>query len=345
MALYTITVTNNAQGCDNEVEDQLEVNSCSTYLVKISPTSNALGPFDVYINDVLTFSNKTRNEMINGVEIQLECVTPTPTPTNTPTPTITPTNTVTPSVTPTNTPTPSITPTNTPTPTITPTVTPTTGLTPTPTPTPTVTPSPGGFYAYVFPEPQDSVSQNDLGQFMYDNGAVSFFGFGNNGGPAGGSTYSTDMAIYAQYPGWTGATGNFITNVSTLNGAIRQLTGTGTDSYGCSQNQYTFGSIPITPSQVNDSEQYTYTVWVPLNGVGGTMNNMTLDIGLGSQCSTSVVNDGIPEPTNSAVNVVVPSGCAIPAGTYRILWIPELYWMPPSLPLSTTLWIKGDTKT
>lgn len=239
---------------------------------------------------------------------------------------------------------PSPTPTNTPTVTPTPTITPT-NASPTPTPTMTPTPTQLGFYAYVFPEPQDNVSQNNLGQFMFDSGAISFFGFGNNGGPAAGPTYSTDMSIYAQYPGWTGTTGNFITNVSTLSSEIRQLTGAGTDSYGCSQNQYTFGSIPITPSQVNDSEQYTYTVWIPLNGVGGSMNNMTLDIGFGSACSTSVINDGIPDPINSTVNVVVPSGCAIPAGTYRILWIPELYWMPPTIPLVTTLWIKGDTKT
>jgi hypothetical protein len=48
------------------------------------------------------------------------CVSPTPTPTNTPTPPVTPSNTPTPPVTPSNTPTPPVTPTNTPTPSVTP---------------------------------------------------------------------------------------------------------------------------------------------------------------------------------------------------------------------------------
>jgi hypothetical protein len=88
-----------------------------------------------------------------------------------------------------------------------------------------------------------------------------------------------------------------------------------------------------------------YTVWIPLTGVGGTFNNMTLDVGTGAACSTSIINNGIPDSGNAAINVVVPSGCAIPSGTYRILWMNELYYVPNTLPLGTTLWIKGDTKT
>lgn len=84
------------------------------------------------------------------LEVQLLCVTPTPTPTKTPTSTPTSTPTKTPTPTPTNTPTstPTTTPTNTPTPTPTstptntPTSTPTTTPTNTPTPTPTNTPTP-----------------------------------------------------------------------------------------------------------------------------------------------------------------------------------------------------------
>jgi hypothetical protein len=56
-----------------------------------------------------------------------------------------------------------------------------------------------------------------------------------------------------------------------------------------------------------------YTVWVPLTGVGGTFNNMTLDVGTGAACSTSIINNGIPDSGNAAINVVVPSGCAIPS--------------------------------
>jgi hypothetical protein len=258
------------------------------------------------------------------------------------TPSQTATPTYTPSQTPTNTQTPSQTPTNTQTPTFTSTPSQTPSFTPTSTQTPTPTGS--VFMAYLFPEPQDSTSQNNLGQYMYDQGATAFFGWGNSGTPAG-ATYATDMSIYSRFSGWSGSVGNFITNVASLSGSIRQSSGAGVDNYGCPQNQYTFGSIQVAPGQVNVAIQYTYTVWIPLAGVGGTFNNMTVDVGFGSACSTSVINDGVPDAGNAAVDVDVPPGCAIPAGTYRVLWMNELYSEPSTPPLSTTFWVKGDTKS
>lgn len=443
MTTYSILVTNNAPGCATEIEQQLTVTGCTTYIVRLASNSNALGPFNVYVDNIIYYSAQTRNEMLNGVVVNLECVTPsptvtptiTPTPTQTdpmtgttttptPTPTYTPTNTETPTQTPTNTTTPTntITPTNTetntPTPTNTPTqtqtqtptntqtptqtqtptttttltATPTQTKTPTPTqtntptntktptqtptntptntttqtntptntatptntqtqtptntPTLTQTPTPTNvpFSAYIFPEPQDSTSQGDIGLWT-SNAGGNFNGFTNNGGPAGGGTYAADLAIYVQYPGWTGSSGNFITNVGTIKNSIRQASGTGTDTQGCPQNQYTFGSIGITTTMVNPSEQYVYTVWVPLAGVGGTMNNMTLDVGTGAACSVSIIDNGVPDAGNAAINVTVPSGCAIPSGIYRVLWMNELYYVPGSPPLGTTLWIKGDTKS
>jgi hypothetical protein len=272
--------------------------------------------------------------------------TPTNTPTNTTTPTNTgtpgaspsqtPTNTETPTVTPTNTQTQTITPTNTPTPTITPTNT----ITPTPTITQTPTPTTAGFSGYLFPEPQDSTSLNDLGQYLFDTGAT-WFGYGNEGIPST-TNYSTNMDTYAHYSGWTGSSGNFITPVTSLSGAIRQLSGSGTDSYGCPQNQYTFGTIQTTTSQVNPNVQYYYSVWIPLAGVGGTMTNMTVDVGASTACSTSIIDNGIPEPTLAGTNVTVTSGAAIPAGTYRILW---LFVIPVTTPLPSSLYFKGDTKS
>ena len=345
MSIYNITVTNNAVGCNNEIEQQVSVSGCSIYIVKLTPNSSALGPFNVYLDSVIRYSAQTRSEMLSGVTLDIQCITPSPTvtPTVTPTsvtPTPTPTIGLTPSPTPTNTTTPTITPTETPTGT--PTETPT--QTPTLTPTNTPTPSPVPFSAYLFPEPQDSTSLNNLGQFMYNAGATSFFGWGNAGTPAGAS-YAADMAIYAQYSGWTGSVGNFVTSVTSFSGPIKQTSGTGVDGYGCSQNQYTFGSIRVLPAQLNASIQYTYTVWIPLAGVGGVLNNMTIDVGFGVACSTSVINDGIPDVTNAGVNVIVPSGCAIPSGTYRVLWMNELYSEPSGPPLTTTLWVKGNTKT
>lgn len=123
MSTYTILVTNIAPGCNNEIEQQVSVTGCTTYIIRLTSNSNALGPFNVYVDNDIYYSAVTRNDMLNGVVVNIECTTPTPTqtPTLTPTPSITPTNTATPSITPTNTATPSNTPTNTSTPTNTPT--------------------------------------------------------------------------------------------------------------------------------------------------------------------------------------------------------------------------------
>lgn len=140
MSLYTILVVNNAPGCNTEVEQQITVTGCTTYIVRLASNSNALGPFSIYIDSSLFGSGYTRTDMFNGVVVSLECATPTPTPTPSATPpAATPTNTPTNSETPTNTPTQTETPTNTPTPSETPGVTPTNTETPTQTPTPTTT--------------------------------------------------------------------------------------------------------------------------------------------------------------------------------------------------------------
>ena len=548
MTTYSILVTNNAPGCATEIEQQLTVTGCTSYIVRLASNSNALGPFNVYVDNVIYYSAQTRNEMLNGVVVNLECITPsptttptvTPTPTQTdpmtgstqtptPTPTYTPTNTTTPTNTPTNsetptptqtptntetstptvtptntetptststptntptptntetptqtqtptntetptstqtptntetqTPTPTETPTNTPTNTETPTNTPTNTETPTqtqtptntetptqtqtptntetptntptntetptqtqtptntssetptptptntetptntptntetptqtqtptntssetPTPTPTNTETPTNtptntntpsetatstptntptqtntptntntptptnlpFSAYIFPEPQDSTSQGDIGTFTFGLGG-NFNGFTNNGGPAGGPTYAADMAIYVQYPGWSGSSGNFITNVGTIKNSIRQASGAGTDSQGCSQNQYTFGTIEVTTSNVNPNVQYDYSIWIPLAGVGNTLTNMTVDVGSSSPCTSNIFSDGIPDLGNAAIDVDVPIGSILPAGTYRVLWN---FVVPATLPLGATIYFKGDTKT
>jgi hypothetical protein len=178
---------------------------------------------------------------------------------------------------------------------------------------------------------------------MLDNGASQYFGF--LAGFPNSSTYAADMAIYIQYSGWTGSSGNFISDVSTLSGDIRQASGTGTDSFGCTQNQYTFGTIEITTSDVNPNYQYNYTVWLPLAGVGGSLTNMTVDVGSATPCSNIVFPDYIPDGTLAGINVTVPSGCAIPAGTYRVLWNFKLPASAPPPALGASLYFKGDTKT
>lgn len=347
MSIFSILVINKAPGCNDEIIQSLSVTECSSYRIKLVPASNALGPFDVYVDDLIYYSAVTRNVMLVGVEVSLDCPTPTPTPTATITPTITPTNTQTPTVTTTNTPTPTITPTNTGTPGMTPTITPTQTIsnTPTNTQTPTTTPTPTPtnipFSAYLFPEPLDNVSQENLGQYLYDNGS-DWYGFGNSGGVPNTTNYSDNMLTYLQFSGWTGGSGNFITNVNNLRGPIKQSIGAGIDSYGCFQNQYTFGTIRVETTNINPNVQYNYTVWIPLAGVGGTLTNMTVDIGQSSPCTNSILDDGIPDTGLVAINVTVPSGQVIPFGEYRVLWN---FTIPPSLPLSTTIFFKGDSKT
>jgi hypothetical protein len=97
MSTYNILVTNNASGCDTEIEQQLTITGCTTYIVRLTSNSNALGPFNIYVDDIIYYSATSRNDMFNGIVVTLECVTPTPTSTNTtsvtPTPTPTPTTT------------------------------------------------------------------------------------------------------------------------------------------------------------------------------------------------------------------------------------------------------------
>jgi hypothetical protein len=215
----------------------------------------------------------------------------------------------------------------------------------TPTVTPTITPTPRSYQAYVFAEPQDGVSANSLGEYMYDNGSVNFFGFANSGVPSV-NNYSNDLIVYSKYPGFiSGNTGNFITPINEFTSYIRQLPGVGTDEFGCPQNQYTFGTVGIPMSEVNPSISYFYSIWVPLEGVGNTMNNMTVDITLGSPCDGSIVTGAIPSPSLSAINVNIPSGCAIPSGIYRVLWMPVNGLQPPGTELINTLYLKGNSKS
>lgn len=248
------------------------------------------------------------------------------------------------------TPTPSpVTPTPTPTLTITPTQTPTIGASPTPTPsitytqTPTVTPTNKTYDAYIFAEPQDTTSAEMIGEYMYNNGAISFFGFVNSGVPSK-NNYENDLIVYAKYSGFVnGGLGNFITQSSLFSGNIRQLNGAGVDSYGCLQNKYTFGSIQITTTNVNPNVEYFYSIWIPIEGVGNSMNNMTVDISIGSACDGSIVSNSIPSPSLSSINVNIPSGCAIPSGTYRVLWMSMNGLQPPGLPMVNNLYFKGNS--
>lgn len=92
-------------------------------------------------NISITFNSPYIGNSINKIVPLVNCISPTPTPSNTATPTVTPSITPTNTQTPTNTPTQTQTPTVTPTVSLTPTLSPTQTKTGTPTPTTTVSPT------------------------------------------------------------------------------------------------------------------------------------------------------------------------------------------------------------
>ena len=266
----------------------------------------------------------------NGCELfeLIPCSSPTPTPT----PTITPTPTLTPGLS------PSPTPTITTTPTITPT------KTSSPTPTPTITPSPtqGLYYAYLFAEPQTSTDDSTLLSYASANGAVqwwSFYGLSSPPNNSGGN-YSNDLDVYVHQPSFVSGGGNFVTPV-TFSSLIAQTPGQVIN--GIAQNIYTYGSIQVSSAVVNPSIQYFYSIWIPLAGVGGAISDMTNDVGTLAGSQDIYANIGTVTSL-TALNVTVTSGAAIPAGTYRVLWVSPQYTLPGGTPLTGSLFFRGETK-
>jgi hypothetical protein len=327
MTTYTITVTNNAVGCNNEIEQQISVSGCSTYIVRLTSNSNALGPFNVYLDSTIYYSAQTRNEMLDGAVVTIECGTPTPTPT----PTITPTN-QTPTPTPTNTLTPGL--------SATPTVTPTNTTTPAVTPTPT--PSSAAFMAYIFAEPQDLASDTTLLAYASANGTLEWYSYYSVASPPNnsGGSYSNDLNVYAHQPSFVSGGSNFVTPV-TFSAPIAQTPGQIIN--GFAQNIYTYGSIQVNSTVVNPSLQYFYSIWVPLAGVGGSISDMTNDVGTSAGGQDIYASVGTVVGLTS-LNVTVTSGAAIPAGTYRVLWVSPQYTLPGGVPLTGSLYFRGENK-
>ena len=256
--LYSIFVVNNASGCNTEIEQQLNVTGCTTYIIRLAQNSNALGPFDVFYSlyptplsaATLVASAQTRTQMFNGVVISLGCVTPTPTPTPTvtpppTTPTQTPTNTNTPSETPTNTPTPSNTPTFTPTPSNTPTFTPTESPTPTNTPTntqtptntstptntPTPTSTPVTFEIYIITQDGQQLLNQDGSLWISEQDVTSYFvTSGDTLCPS--SPVTLTQTVYSPSPTWESVVRLFTdaSFITPLNGGGLFYTN---DSAGC----------------------------------------------------------------------------------------------------------------
>lgn len=326
---YVITIPEIFEDLDEIMVTLVDANDCSVFHI-LSATSLP-----------------TQTPTLTPTPTVTSGLTPTATPSMTATPTVTPTNTSTNTLTPTQTPTNTQTPSNTSTPgltpTTTPTNTPTTSQTQTPTNTNTPTPSTtvGLQYAYLFAEPQDSVSLSSLGSYMEDEGATYFFGFGNSGIP-NIVTYSNDLDIYASYSGFTNGGGSkFKVPVSDLTSVIRTGSGVGLDTFGCDQQQYTFGTIKVSDTEIDINETYFYSIWIPTSAIPISWQNITVNIGR-NECSQTIINETIPSPSLAQEIVTIGSGAAIPAGTYRILWMPFSGYITPEFALTSSIYIKGE---
>lgn len=71
---YIVYVVNNDPDCNNYVVQEISLSACTNVIVRINPSSNAVGPFDVYKDSMDTtpvYTNLTRQEILNGVVVQL----------------------------------------------------------------------------------------------------------------------------------------------------------------------------------------------------------------------------------------------------------------------------------
>jgi hypothetical protein len=196
--------------------------------------------------------------------------------------------------------------------------------------------------AYIFAEPQNAGNASTLETYALANGAQDWATIYNNGIPNNNNgTYSNDLDVYAHQPSYAIGGGNFVTAVS-LSAAIAQTQGQVIN--GVAQNIYTYGSIQVSSVLINANIQYFYTIWIPLDGVGGSLVNMTNDVGT-TLGGNDVLNDIGTIVGLTSLNVTVTSGAAIPAGTYRVLWVSPQFQLPIAPPLIGSLYFRGDTKS
>ena len=196
--------------------------------------------------------------------------------------------------------------------------------------------------AYIFAEPQSSGDDTTLYNYAVANGAVEWWSFYGASAPPNnsGGNYSNDLNVYAHQTSFVSGGGNFVTPV-TFSAPIAQTAGQIIN--GFAQNIYTYGSIQVSSTVVNPAIQYFYSIWVPLAGVGGSISDMTNDVGT-SAGSQDIYADVGTVTLLTALNVTVTSGAAIPVGTYRVLWVSPQYTLPGGTPLTGSLYFRGETK-
>lgn len=74
MAQYTILVENLDPDCPSNTYTQvITATGCTEYIVRLTLDSTTNGPFNVYVNSVLVYSNISRVELTLGVTVYLNC--------------------------------------------------------------------------------------------------------------------------------------------------------------------------------------------------------------------------------------------------------------------------------
>jgi hypothetical protein len=185
--------------------------------------------------------------------------------------------------------------------------------------------------AYIFAEPNDPTDDDTLEAYATSGGAAEWYSYFSAGPPNNnGGNYSNDLDVYAHQPSFINGSGNFVTPV-TLSSSI-------------SQANFLFSTIEVSSEVVNPLLQYFYSIWLPLDGIDGTLNEYKIDLGTTPGGSDLLDNSPSVAPTTNAFDVIVTSGGAIPAGTYRVIWItPELI-QPAATPLTGSLYFTGVFK-
>ena len=288
---------------------QLSCVTATTITTTIPPQVSFTVP-EVFVNSsgfILKLIDANNCEFTTNYVCPSQSETPQNTPTNTPTPNTTPTNTpssVTPTPTPSNSGTPNVTPSFTPTNSVTPSFTP--SFTPTKTVTPSFTPSPSPEipYAYLFIEPISGSS--NIGQYLYDQGSGSFFGFTNGTQPSTSAlTFQTQMSSYVNFSGWTN--GQF---PKIIKQTVPQSSG-GLDSYGNPMVAYNFKTTIVSANTVGCQAWYT---WLIPTGLTNGLKQTEIEFSI---ADPNILTSVIMEPViyNNTFTYV---GSKISNTTYRV---------------------------
>lgn len=72
----TIYITNNSSDCNLTIQENLTIDTCSNYILRLNPNIKATGPFDVVVVtgiDYQEYSGVTYEDFRNGIEIPINC--------------------------------------------------------------------------------------------------------------------------------------------------------------------------------------------------------------------------------------------------------------------------------